>query len=307
MNFLEDNKKLVLIHRSMPAVETERAINVMLTPQFYTLKKETLPVKFAYQAKNIAASMFEGMLEEGKNYEYFVFREGETWVFIAYCLEEITAFFRDKGLAPESISKLFFAQQALSDFTQPYLLSDKEVLTVLDDTVVVIPRSVVGDETVKTTLDIPNPSKGIALQSSYASLLSFRQSLGFAAIFILFALLFIVEGARYGGDGKESKAELESLIAANPSLSSQYTRKSIATKYRKIDQVERKKREAVKVLVDMIYKGVELKNLHIDDKGFYADYTVKEARTVKRMESDAKKANFTVQKAADGMKVEGKL
>lgn len=291
----------------MPAVETERAINVMLTPQFYTLKKETLPVKFAYQAKNIAASMFEGMLEEGKNYEYFVFREGEAWVFIAYCLEEITAFFRDKGLAPESISKLFFAQQALSDFTQPYLLSDKEVLTVLDDTVVVIPRSVVGDETVKTTLDIPNPSKGIALQSSYASLLSFRQSLGFAAIFILFALLFIVEGARYGGDGKESKAELESLIAANPSLSSQYTRKSIATKYRKIDQVERKKREAVKVLVDMIYKGVELKNLHIDDKGFYADYTVKEARTVKRMESDAKKANFTVQKAADGMKVEGKL
>jgi hypothetical protein len=291
----------------MPPVETERAINVMLTPQFYTLKKETLPVKFAYQAKNIAASMFEGMLEEGKSYEYFVFREGEEWVFIAYCLEEITAFFRDKGLAPESISKLFFAQQAVSAFTQPYLLSDKEVLTVLDDTVVVIPRSIAGDEALNTTLDIPNPSKGIALQSSYASLLSFRDSLGFAAIFILFALLFIVEGARYGGDSKESKAELESLIEANPSLSSQYTRESIATKYQKIDQVERKKREAVKVLVDMIYKGVELKSLHIDDKGFYGDYIVKEARTVKRMESDAQKAKFTVQKAADGIKVEGKL
>ncbi|MGC9350939.1 MAG: hypothetical protein ACP5D3_03040, partial [Sulfurovum sp.] len=199
MNFLEDNKKLVLVHRSMPKMETAEPVNVMLTPQFYTLKKETLPVKFAYQAKKIAASLFEGMLEEGKSYEYFVFREGEQWVFIAYCLEEITAFFKSRDLPPESVSKLFFAQQDPDAFREPYPLSDREVLAVLDDTVVVIPRAAVEEEAVKSKLDIANPSKSIALQSSYASLLSFRQSLGFAALFILFALLFIVEGVRYGG------------------------------------------------------------------------------------------------------------
>lgn len=304
---MEDNKKLVLVHRSMPKMETEQPVNVILTPQFYTLKKEILPVKFAYQAKKIAASLFEGMLEEGKNYEYFVFKEGEQWVFIAYSLEEITAFFKSKGLSPESVSKLFFAQQALSAFTQPYLLSDREVLTVLDDTVVVMPRSAAEDEAVKRKLDIPNPSKSIALQSSYASLLSFRQSLGFAAVFILFAVLFIVEGVRYGGDTEAERKELESLIEANPSLSSQYTRKNITTKYQKIDQIERKKREAVKSAIGIVYQGVELKGLHIDDKGFYADYAVKESRTIKRMERDAKKANFTVQKTSDGIKVEGRL
>ncbi|MGC9350940.1 MAG: hypothetical protein ACP5D3_03045, partial [Sulfurovum sp.] len=101
--------------------------------------------------------------------------------------------------------------------------------------------------------------------------------------------------------------ELESLIEANPSLSSQYTRKSIATKYRKVDKVERKKREAVKSVVGMVYKGVELNRLYMDEKGFYADYTVKEAKTIKRMERDAQKAKLTVRKIDGGMKVEGGL
>lgn len=307
MNFLEDNKKLVLIHRSMPQMEIKQPVNVMLTPQFYTLKKEILPIKFAYQAKKIAASLFEGMLAEGRRYDYFVFKEGEYWVFIAYSLEEITEFFKSKGLSPEFVSKLFFVQQSVSYFAQPYLLSENDVLAVLNETVVVMPRSAVADEAIKTAMEIPNPAKGIAIQSSYASVLTLKEALGFAAIFVLFAALFITEGVRYGGDTQSGMQELESLIEANPSLASQYTRENIVTKYRKIDEVERKKRDAVKILIGMVYKGVELKTLHIDDKGFRAEYAVKEDKTIRQMESEAKKAKFTVQKAADGIKVEGKL
>ena len=291
----------------MPRVEMKRPVNVMLTPQFYTLKKERLPIKFAYQAKKIAASLFEGMLQEGKSYDYFVFREGEQWVFIAYSLEEITEFFKSKGLSLESISKLFFAQQAVSAFKDPYLLSEKEVLAVVDDTVVVMPRSVLGDETPAPALALQNPKKGVAIQSAYASLLSRKEALGFAAIFLLFAVLFIAEGIRYGGGTQAGMQELESLISANPSLSSQYTRESIFAKYRKIDEAERKKREAVKALIGMLYKDVALKSLYIDEKGFSAEYAVKEANIIRRMESEAKKANFAIQKSADGIKVEGRL
>ncbi|MDD2451646.1 hypothetical protein [Sulfurovum sp.] len=307
MNFLEDNRALILVHRAMPQVETKRPVNVMLTPQFYTLKKERLPIKFAYQAKKIAASLFEGMLQEGRTYDYFVFREEEQWVFIAYSLEEITEFFQSKGLAPESLSKLFFAQQALPSFTEPYPLSEKEVLAVVDDTVVVMPRSLVGDEALSPVSEIPNPAKGIAIQSAYASVLSRNEALGFAAIFLLFAVLFIAEGIRYGGETKAGAEELESLMAANPSLSSQYTRESILTKYRKIDRAERKKRETVKTLIGMLYKDVELKTLHIDEEGFSAEYAVKEANMIGRMESEAQKAKLTVQKSTDGIKVEGRL
>jgi len=307
LNFLEDNKKLVLVHRSMPQMEIKQPINVMLTPQFYTLKKEILPIKFAYQAKRIAASLFEGMVPERRTYDYFVYKEGDQWVFIAYSLEEIIEFLQSKGLYPESISKLFFAQQAVAVFREPYLLSDKEVLGVVDDKVVVMPRSAVGDEALNTTMELPNPTKGIAIQSAYASVLSLKEALGFAAIFLLFSVLFIAEGVRYGGDTKAGTQELESLIEANPSLSSQYTRESIAAKYRKIDEAERKKRETIKVLLEMISKGVELQALYIDEKGFRAEYAVNEPSAIRRIESQAKKAKFTLQKSTEGIKVEGRL
>ena len=63
------NKELLLVHASMEHVSLTHSVNVMLTPQFYTLKKEALPVKYLYQAKRIAPSLFDGLLEEGRSYE----------------------------------------------------------------------------------------------------------------------------------------------------------------------------------------------------------------------------------------------
>ena len=172
MNFMEDNKKLLLLHKSSESMTLNENVDIMLTPQFYTLKKEMLPVKFAYQAKKIAASIFEGILEEGKSYSYFVFKQDEYWVFIAYCMEEIIEFLESKGLSLEYVSKLFFAEQSVDAFETPYLLDDKEALGVLDNTVVVLPKSALDEQQVITDLELTKPAKGISLESTYASVLS---------------------------------------------------------------------------------------------------------------------------------------
>jgi hypothetical protein len=90
-----NNKELLLAHTSMKHVTLSDAVNVMLTPQFYTLKKEALPLKYSYQAQRIAPSLFDGLLEEGKHYDYMVWREEEKWVFLAYDLEMITPYGSD--------------------------------------------------------------------------------------------------------------------------------------------------------------------------------------------------------------------
>ena len=214
---------------------------------------------------------------------------------------------KSKNISFEHISKLFFAEQALRDFGKPYLLNEKEALTVVNDTVVVIPTSAIEAAQYITLSDIKKPSKSISLHSAYASVLSRKQSLGLTAIFVLFAGLFVVEGMRYGGDTKVGTQEYARLIEANPSLESQYKRESIAAKYRKIDSTEKQKRDLVKKLGGFTRTGVELQLLRIDDKGFTAHYTVKNDGIMKRMESEAKKAKFSVSKSADGLKIEGRL
>ncbi len=295
----------------MKHVTLSQTVNVMLPPQFYTLKKEALPIKYAYQAKRIAPSLFDGLLEEAKHYEYMVWKEGEEWVFLAYDLEMITAFLQSKGFALENVSKLFFAQQAVDLFDKPLLLGENEALVSLEHMVVVVPRGALAqDESPALVFDNSfTPKKGVMLQSAYGSVLSVKQASMLAAIFTLFALMFFVEGWRYSNNAKAGEAQMQVLLEAYPSLQSKYTRDSIVAKYKTIDTVERKKREMIKMLSGMIFKGVTLTLLDMDEKMFKVQFSCKDAQVAKRVKALAKKnqLNTSAIAGSNDLKIEGAL
>jgi len=306
-----NNKDLLLAHSAMERVTLVESVNVMLTPQFYTLKKEALPVKYAYQAKKIAPSLFEGLLEEGGNYNYMVTKEEDTWAFIAYDIDSITAFLESKGITAEKVSKIFFAQQALGSFSSPLALNEKEALVALDDTVVVVPRIALGNEEEPSLVFDSSftPKSGVTLQGTSSSVLTQRQALSLAAVFMLFAGMFVVEGSRYGGDNESAGAELESLYESYPAFQSSYTRQGIVDKYRTIDTKERKKRDAIKAFSGMIFKGVTLTSLHTDEKGFQAQFSCASADVAKRVKELAKKAHYNTAKVkgSTDLRIEGTL
>ncbi len=306
-----NSKELILVHTSMDKVTLSHDVNVMLTPQFYTLKKEPLPVKYAYQAKRIAPSLFEGLLAEGKAYEYMVWKEEEEWVFLAYDLEMITAFLEEKGFVLEHISKLFFAQQSADLFTDPLLLGSNEALVFLDNLIVVVPKVALGDneDTFLHFDDSFTPKKGITLQSAYGSILTLRQSAVLASVFGLMALLFFIEGSRYSGNSKAIQVQMEEMLEAYPSLASKYTRDSIVTKYKTLDSIERKKRETIKTLAGMIFKGVTLNAFEMNDEKFSVHFSCEDAQVFKRVKALAKKNKFKTVNVSRGhdLKIEGSL
>jgi uncharacterized protein YdcH (DUF465 family) len=304
------NKPLLLIHSSMKPLSLAENVNIMLTPQFYTMKKEALPLKYHHQAKKIAPSLFDGLLEEGGEYRYFVFKEGEEWVFIAYDPGKISSFLREKGISPEQVSKLFFAQQALESFTGPVLLGEKEALVVLNDAVVVVPRTALAEELVPLAVDNNfTPSSGVVLEGSSGSLLSDRQTMIVAAVFLVFAVMFFVEGWRYSHELKTGEGEMQRLLEEHPSLQSRIKRENIAAKYQTIDSMERKKREVVKTLAGMIFKGVTFHEFTMNEKGFKARFSCRDAKVAERLGTLAKKENFSVSKEAgsNDLWIEGKL
>ena len=308
---MENSKELLLVHSAMKQVSLSEPVNVMLTPQFYTLKKESLPVKYAYQAKRLAGSLFEGLLEREGTYDFLVSKEGEDWIFIAYDLEKITDFLETKGFRQGEVSKIFFAQQAIEEFTAPYVLSDQDALIVLDETVVLVPTSVLDTQT-EASLNFDRhftPKKGVALETSSSSIFTMKQTVFFSLIFILFALMFFIEGSRYGGQIQSSQDELQSLYEDYPSLQSSYTREGIVSKYKTLDRRERAKRDAGKKISDMIFKGVTLTALFVDDKSVKATFSCSSKEIVQRVENLAKKAKFKVSKTKGSfeLSIEGAL
>lgn len=310
MNFMGSNKELLLVHASMQRVFLTESVNVMLTPQFYTLKKETLPVKYLYQAKRIASSLFDGFLEDWNDYEYLVFKEEDSWVFIAYNMGQISSLLLSKGIKPEQVSKIFFVEQVRDSFTAPVLLGDKEALVVLDDTVVVVPQVALQEETVPLEFnDSFTPKTGITPKGVNGSLLSLSQAVVLASLFTLFAGMFFVEGWRYGHDSKAGEAEMQQLLDEYPSLQSKMQRENIATKYKRIDTAERKKREVMKSLAGLIFKGVTLTSFALNEKSYKVQFACSDAKVAKRLNELAKKEKFNTSKVSgsDDLQIEGAL
>jgi hypothetical protein len=243
--------------------------------------------------------------------ELMILKEDEEWVFLAYDIEKITAFLESKGFALEYVSKLFFAQQSVDLFDKPLWLGEHEALVALDHTVVVIPRGALTEEN-GSSLVFNNrftPKKGIVLSGAYGSVLTLKQASMLAAIFILFALMFSVEGSRYSDDSEAGEAKMQELLSANPSLQSKYTRDSILSKYKMIDKAERKKREIVKMVSGMIFKGVTLSSLEIDVKSYKVHFTCKDAQVAQRLNLLATKNKLKTSaiSGSHDLKIEGTL
>ena len=312
LNFLEKDRPLILIHSQMAyfADTNPDGINIMLTPQFYTVKRESLPVKYTYQAKRIAPSLFEGLLEGNGKYDYFVSKEDDHWLFIAYDTENIKSFLVNKGMNLSQISKMYFAEQAISKCTGPILLGEKDALVNIEGTMTIIPQSVLQEDEKPIKIDASfTPKKGVVLEGRNTSLLQSTEAYTLASILTLFAVIYFVEGSRYANDTAAQEEEMRLLLEDYPSLQSNYTRESIASKYKTIDNQERKKRDVIKALSKMIFKGSTLTSLLVENKKFQATFSTKDENTKRKLKSLAKKEGFNSSEVANSndLKIGGSL
>ncbi len=306
-----NSKELYLIYTSMKHVNISYSVNVMLTPQFYTLKKEVLPIRFAYQAKRIAPSIFDGLIEENRQYDYMVWKEGEEWIFLAYDVEMIVSFLKTKGFVQENISKLFFTQQSADLFHKPLLFGKDKVLISLDNTVVMLPKEALDKKDNPSSIfnNTFTPKTGVALKGSYGSIFNLKQVAMFVTLFVLFALIFFIEGQRYDYGSNVEERELQELFNTYPSLQIKYVRDSILTKYKTLDNAERKKRGIVKLLSSMIFKGVVLNSFSMGEKSFKAEFYCSDNKSAAHLNELAKKAKFNVLKVSgsNNINIEGAL
>lgn len=294
----------------MAPIESEGAFDIMLSPQFYTYKHEDLPVRFHFQASKLAPSILENLLPAEGSYDYFVFREGDGWGFIAYDPGQLSRFLKERGIAVEKISKLFFAQQSADRFVPPVSLTESEALSTIQHTATVIPKMLLSKETeYQTFSDDFRPSGGKSFGAGSRSIIGTKDAVIAGAAFAAFAMMFTAEGIRYRLVTDALQKKVDQLLKDYPSLQSQYTRENIAQKYHKIDKEERHKREVLKRLSRLLLPGVELESLLLEGRRFSVVFKCPDEKSVVRVQSLAKEKQFKSSRIGSEnlVKIEGSL
>ncbi|KIM03629.1 MAG: hypothetical protein KN64_11575 [Sulfurovum sp. AS07-7] len=280
MNLITKNRRtVVILYPDIAVLPNALKMDFILTPHFYTYLKEELAVKYAFQAKQFASSLFDGLLEKEKNYSYHVIKnEQNEWEFFAYIPEDIEKFLLSKNITSSQIGKIYFAQQFPHLFEESVKLGLKDVIKNLNGIVTTIPLRILPfdhkfkNEESEEQIELKD---GVHLTSSSVdTLLSFKDSVILSSLFVILGVIFLIQSFMIG-NLDEPQARLQKLSDEHPNLSSHIIRDNIMKKYEKIDKEERFKRDTTQKISKLISNESNLSELNIRENQVYATINVK--------------------------------
>ncbi len=270
MNFLDTKAKipLILLYRGITRLPDSARYDMMLSPQFYVSQREALPVKYAFQAKKLAPSILDDLTGEG-TFTYEAFRDQDAWVFVAYDLVRLAEFLENQGSSLDRVRHIYFAEQAKERFGSPVALNDREALALVNDTVTVVPKSLMSrTEHFATFDDGFRPEKHFDFPRAHNSFFDTRLAVAMASMFVLLGMTYIAEGYRYQKALSDANAKLEKLLDAHPTLRGAYARASIHKKYMAINAQQRAMRDRIRDISHLTGKAVRIDALSVDAKGY---------------------------------------
>lgn len=293
----------------MDSVSLKHNIEIILTPAFYTFMREELDVRFAYQAKQIAQSLFDDYLDPSKEYQYHVSKNDGAWYFYAYDIEEIESFLESKGIEKHRVSKIYFAQELSEALTQAIQIDRQIALQTIDGVVTMVPLNLMQSDIEFQTLKLDNLklNNGVSMGASHTSLVSLKETILLSSLFLILGGTFIMEGYRIQSSTADDERELMSLLDDNPTYGSSMIRESILEKYQPIDKLERQKRQSIKDISKLLSSKSELKALHIEKAKITADISTSDGNIVKQIQKSAKETNLKTTIIGNSVKVERSL
>jgi hypothetical protein len=189
----KNNSKILFVSKA-DRIEQRDKYSVILSPEFYWVKKVTLPVKKERDALKLAPSVYEGFLPDGE-YAYEVRKVDDAFIMIAYDKKEISKALDKIFPYRSDIVDIYFAQDALVDIEECLAVNDHIALSNMDGTIIQIPRACTNtQERLDEMMDRAVVGKRkVKLSSFDNTLLSSKEIILIATIFTLLFLSFFAE------------------------------------------------------------------------------------------------------------------
>ncbi|MBL0687296.1 MAG: hypothetical protein JJV95_07505 [Sulfurospirillum sp.] len=115
-------------------------VNIILSPSLYWVKKVSLPVKYARDAKRLIPSLFEETLPLG-TYRYYVYKSGDEFYIFAYEDKVLLDALSKANISHVNIVNLHFAQSEMKNLKGVVHVNDEQNLYVKEGLVILVPSS----------------------------------------------------------------------------------------------------------------------------------------------------------------------
>ena len=312
MSFFSSNGTLLLLHKKLEKVKKAGKYDLVLSPQFYIVTREKIPVKYPFQAKKLAPSILDDLLPADDRYEFEVKRDGDSWLFFAYSPREIEEFLKSCCNIPaHRIGKIYFADQLKEVIKKlPIGIDEENALTLVDGFATIVPRSMLqSDRYARFTPKLrPKHSYTFKHFSKRAkdTKLS-KESIIAASLLFLFGLFFFLDGYGYKRAIGKEEAGLDKLYEENPQLRSKLVRDSIKEKYEKIEKRERSIRNLLDSYSQLTSKKTILNRLELKEHKMVGRFMVNPSE-MKHILSVATAENLNVNKLNPAVvEIEGEI
>lgn len=181
----------VFIDTHTPPVESDATMDVILSPAYYWVKRQKLPVRYLREARKLLPSIFEDMLPEG-SFSYEVYKQDDHFMLFAYSDKTILDLLHDKGVKPSQIRNIYLAQSEFDALETPLRIDGQTILAVRDGIVVKLPAAF-SPESVPMDLSGHKGSPHAVTVTRYAHITGQGNMLRFGSLLGVLTLLLAVQ------------------------------------------------------------------------------------------------------------------
>ena len=310
MKFNKFNKKLPTLFLD-PLSEygaIDSSVNIILSPSLYWVKKVSLPVKYARDAKKLLPSIFEDILPDGK-YNYYAYKSDDEFIIFAYSDKLIIDTLAQKGIPLSNVANIYFAQSEVTGIEGALKINEAQSIYVKDEILILVPCCWIEE---KGELDLAkiNLSKHNIALEKFGHIVETKSLYKIGAILMVLILLITTEYFITADKVSTILTAKDELFEKNSLQSTTFQNKSMLKKYKAIHQSQTNLRDIMSVILSLRLKSDEkISFIDMKSKKIIISFSgVKEGKERAIINTlKAKKLQFKKSFVKENMKIEVRL
>ncbi len=268
--FKKSNKRETIFITRKSKIVRHGSYDTILSPEFYWVKRVSLPVKNVKAALKLTPSVFDGLLPSGSHFKYLARKDSEDYILIAYDPQKIQAELEEIFLSKSDIRNIYFAQDVLEDIDECTYVNEHIALTKVNGLVIQVPRKC-ADTTLSIVDKLDNVNlakKSIKLSSTFASSqessLKTKELVLIGTVIAFFTVSNFIEHFSYGDKLKALEQKKEQIKESGDLPPTMFQIKSIKKRLSK----EFKQQKSIR---EELYK---LSKLRLNDGEYFDEIKV---------------------------------